>query len=205
MRVAWLVVVLALIVAAGPLLWLWPSRRDRLLVDLRGAARGAGLAVELASVPKLNAAAAERVSAGGKRKRPRTPCAAYRLALTEPLPLAPKWLLLKTEAATGADAGADASADAGADAGVPVAGWTLVDRRGGAPDCAGYWRQVGAVANALPGGCLAVAAGDRHVSWLGRETLDGATPAEVVSGIRDRLEALAALQARFAATATDGD
>lgn len=197
MRVAWLVVVLALIVAAGPLLWLWPSRRDRLLADLRGAARGAGLAVELASVPKLNAAAAERVSAGGKRKCPRTPCAAYRLALAEPLPLAPKWLLLKIEAATGADAGADA--------GAPVAGWTLVDRRGGALDCAGYWRQVGAVANALPGGCLAVAAGDRHVSWLGRETLDGATPAEVVSGIRDQLEALAALQARFAETATDGD
>lgn len=191
MRVAWLVIVLALIVAVGPLLWLWPSRRDRSLAELRGAARGAGLAVELASVPKLNAAAAERVSAGGKRKHPRTPCAAYRLALAEPLPLAPKWLLLKTKAAT------VAAAD------VPVAGWTLVDRRDGAPDCASYWRQVGAVADALPGGCLAVAAGDRHVSWLGRETLDGATPAEVVSGIRDRLEALAALQARFAAA--DGD
>ena len=87
---------LAIVVAAGPILWLLPSKRDKRLAELRAAARRAGLVVEIVAVPKLDADASERVSAGGVARHATIDCAAYRLPLPRPLTAAPHWQLLKS-------------------------------------------------------------------------------------------------------------
>ena len=43
----WLLIILVLVVAFGPVLWLVPSKRDKRLAALRSRARSAGLIVEM--------------------------------------------------------------------------------------------------------------------------------------------------------------
>lgn len=173
----WLLTALVLIGVIGPVFWLLPSKRQRQVGRLRAAARRAGLVVELARLPKIDARAHERVTAAGVAKEPVTACVAYRLPLLEPAPAAPAWRLHRT----GADDG-------------PVAGWTLQDDAAPATTPACYWRRVGAVANDLPGGCLAVEADAAHVAWYGTEHCADLFPDAVATAIHAGLTALAALQ-----------
>ena len=175
----WVIIAVALVAVGGPVFWLLPSPRERRKALLRTEARRAGLVVELASLDKPDATPAERVSAGGVRRQPKVWCAAYRLALPEPLGDGRGWLLRKTSA--------------GAEEQV-VPGWLRSGRPNGLPDDAGYWRRVAAVADAMPGGCVGLEAHARWVSWYGRETLGDATVEQVVAGIRAGLETLAGLR-----------
>jgi hypothetical protein len=79
----WLIIVLILVVVIGPVMYLVPTAADKRLTNLRAAARGQGLNVQITSVPKLDPASHERVTAGGKRQDPRIQCAAYHLPLGE--------------------------------------------------------------------------------------------------------------------------
>ena len=106
---SWLIITVVLLIAFGPVLWLIPSQRDKRLAALRLAARQAGLNVEIEHLPKLNASAEERVSAGGVIRDPVVECAAYSHMLERRLYLLPHWRLLK-----------DAQGDDG-----PVPGWTF--------------------------------------------------------------------------------
>jgi len=81
----WLIVLLVLVIAVGPVMYLVPTAADKRLGGLREAARRLGLTVQLTSVPKLDPASHERVSAGGKSREPRLHCVAYRLALGDSL------------------------------------------------------------------------------------------------------------------------
>jgi hypothetical protein len=72
----WLIIGLILLAAFGPVLWLVPSRKDRHLSALREQARLEGLVVELRRLPKLQPSAHERVTAGGRVKKPVQECAA---------------------------------------------------------------------------------------------------------------------------------
>ena len=179
--VTWLVVAVVLIALAGPVFWLLPSERERQLARLRAEARRAGLVVELASVPKLDAPAEEKVSAGGVVREAKVDCAVYRLPMTDAPPDAPRWLLLK---GSPADTAATET---------PVPGWALGEMQVHPPATRTYWRAVAAVANELPGGCVAVEADRRRVAWYGSERLEGAAAEVVVAGIRDGLAALARL------------
>ena len=166
-----------LVAAVGPIFWLLPSKRDRVQGQLRSAARHAGLVVEIAHLPKVDAGAEERVSAGGKPRDPTIDCVAYRLALPRPMPDAPAWLLLRSDRENRY-----------------LTGWTTLSPPSRLPAVqAAYWRDVGAVLNGLPGGCTAVAADTRYVSWYGRERLDGDSPERVVAGIREGLQAIGKL------------
>ncbi len=77
----WLILLLALVVVIGPVLYLVPSEKDKRLSKLRELARTQGLSVKLSQVAKLDPQADERVSAGGVIKRPSTSCVAYQLPL----------------------------------------------------------------------------------------------------------------------------
>lgn len=189
----WVIVVLALIGVVGPLLWLLPSKRERQVGALRTAARGAGLVVELASVPKQGAKAHERVSAGGVPKEAKILCAAYRLPLPERSPAAPRWFLLK------APGGSDHSAGA---AEALVAGWALRASASNAPKSPEYWRRVAALVNELPAGCVAVEADDAQVAWYGRERVGDLEVDAVAAAIHRGLAALAALQREYAKRAS---
>ena len=75
----WLIIILILVVAIGPVLYLLPNAREKRLIVLREQARHAGLAVQITSVPKLDPAAHERVSAGAKTLQPKQLCTAYKM------------------------------------------------------------------------------------------------------------------------------
>ena len=97
----WLIILVILLVAFGPVLWLVPSKRDRRLTRLRAQARAEGLIVELKSVPKLNPAAHERVSAGGRIRDPKIECATYQQPLTRKTEYLPGWCLLRNPGSPG--------------------------------------------------------------------------------------------------------
>jgi hypothetical protein len=87
----WVIIIVVLVVAFGPILWLVPSRRDRRLAAMRQRAAQCGLVVELARLPKAHAEPSERVTSGGRIKEPVIECAAYRLVLQESLRELPPW------------------------------------------------------------------------------------------------------------------
>ncbi len=173
----WIVVGVIVIAAIGPLFWLLPSKRDRLLGELRTEARHLGLVVEVTRLPKIDASAEERVSSGGVAREATIECAAYRLALPKRLPHAPRWLLFKSGREN-----------------QHLPGWTSLAPPTGLPATQqAYWQEVGALVDSLPGGCIAVEAAVRHMTWYGRERVDGAAAREVVEGIRHGLTALGEL------------
>ena len=99
----WLLIVLVLVVAFGPVLWLVPSKRDKRLSALRSRARSEGLIVEMRRIPKPNPAAEERVSAGGKVRDPVIECASYGLPLSRGLKYLPTWRVVRKPAEEGPD------------------------------------------------------------------------------------------------------
>ncbi len=184
----WIIIGVVLVAAVGPIFWLLPSKRDRLQSDMRAAARQAGLAVEVAALPKVDARAEERVSAGGKARDATIDCVAYRLALPRRMPNAPAWLLLKADRENRY-----------------LKGWTTLSPPSRLPARqATYWQQIGDLVGALPGGCAAVEADTRYVSWYGRERLDDTSAEAVVRGIRDGLAAIVELHGNLDNDARDG-
>lgn len=77
----WFIILLALGVAIGPILYLMPSDRDRYLTSLRALARKQGYTVQLDKVLKLDPTDNERVTAGGGVRHPALSCARYQLPL----------------------------------------------------------------------------------------------------------------------------
>lgn len=181
MPLVWIVIALVLIVVVGPIFWLLPSKRDRRVAQLRTAARGAGLVVEVVALPKVDAAVHERVSAGGAPRSPNIDCAAYRLLLAKPLHGAPCWRLLKSERERGA-----------------LPGWVARQPRNLPMPVDDYWRQVGSVVDALPGGCVGVEANEQAIAWFGKERLGESSPQALVEEIRAGLDVIAKNHAALA-------
>lgn len=177
----WIVIALVLIAAVGPVFYLMPSKSSRRQAALRTAARQAGLVVEVGSVPKLDADAAERVSSGGTPRDAKVDCAVYRLPLARRLLQAPRWMLLKS---TRENRFLD--------------GWTTLTPPVAVPvDGAAYWREIGRTIDALPGNCVAVEAGRQALSWYGTERIGDADPDTLAHAIRDGLERLAEVHERI--------
>ena len=99
----WLLIVLVLVVAFGPVLWLVPSKRDKRLSALRSRARSEGLIVEMRRIPKPDPAPEERVSAGGKVREPVLECASYGLPFARGLKYLPAWRVVRKAAEDGPD------------------------------------------------------------------------------------------------------
>jgi len=93
--VTWILIVVVLVIAFGPVLWLVPSRRDRRLTALRARARSEGLLVDIRRLPKRDASPEERVSAGGAVRAPVVECAAYGRMFRKKLRYLPGWRLLR--------------------------------------------------------------------------------------------------------------
>lgn len=91
----WLLIVVILLVAVGPLLWLRPTPRERRLAGLRTQARQDGLRVEMRRYPKLDLAPEDRVTAGGRPLSPELEAAVYLQPLPERLRRLPGWRVLR--------------------------------------------------------------------------------------------------------------
>ena len=75
-------------------------------------------------------------------------------------------------------------------------GWTtLRPPRSVPPNAADYWRRIGAVLDALPGGCLGVDANEEAIAWLGQEQPGDSSPDALVRDVRQGLEAIAEIHA----------
>jgi len=94
-NLVWLLIVVILLVAFGPILWLRPTARDRRLTGLRAAGRKAGLRVEMRRYPKLDRAPEERVTAGGKPISSELEAAVYLQPLDPKLRHLPAWRVLR--------------------------------------------------------------------------------------------------------------
>ena len=92
----WVVIVLALALAFGPVLYLLPTRKDRRLAAMRLEARRLGLLVELKPVRKLDAQAEERVTAAGKRRSPVHSSVVYAMTMRGSLDRVRPWRLLRS-------------------------------------------------------------------------------------------------------------
>jgi hypothetical protein len=89
--VVWLVIVLILIVAFGPILWLMPSRKERRLAALRQRAYQRGMRVDLRRLPGRDIAPEDRVTAGGRALDTTREYAAYVMPLEARLRMLPGW------------------------------------------------------------------------------------------------------------------
>jgi hypothetical protein len=67
----WLIIIVALFAAFGPLLWMMPSRADRRLAKMRARARTHGIHVEITQLDDLDAEPQARVTSGGVKLEPR--------------------------------------------------------------------------------------------------------------------------------------
>ena len=157
-----IIIVGVLIVAFGPILHLLPSKRDRHLAALRTEARRLGLTVELKSVRNPDAAATERVTAGGQLRTPMLACTRYALTLDRMPAQGRPWRLLRSARGWIADEGTDLSA--------------------------GWLGQLRPLIETLPEDVVAVDFGGRSVGcyWLERP----ASQTDAVAGINSALASI---------------
>lgn len=182
----WVIVVVLLLVAFGPVLWLLPSATDKRLARMRARARALGLLVEMTSVKKRDAQPSERVSASGKLKIATVPCAAYRQSFVRPIKHLPAWKLDRSdESSTG-----------------PIAGWVWDVPPVGMEDQS-FFGDLQTIVQRLPADALALEVTRLDVAcyWLESATADSAETAvdslhsmlsgcaEVVTRLNDRIEA----------------
>ena len=112
--------------------------------------------VNSVSLPKVDSRPEERVSAGGKRRKPTLLCCAYTLPSYEIDPITPTWQLIRS-----------------ANSAVPFKGWEF---SGGLPvhvqlSNTEYWDEIRKFIENSPPNCLAVASEPTGVSWIGQEQI----------------------------------
>lgn len=188
----WLIIAAVLLIAFGPVLWLIPSRRDKRLAALRLAARQAGLNVEIEQLPKLNASAEDRVSAGGVIRDPVVDCAAYSHILSRRLHLLPRWRLLK-----------DSEGHDG-----PVVGWTFnpVPERAN-PYWPRLWACFSELFEMLPADAVGLALEERTIFlyWLESPAFDTEFVARLAQCFRELGARLEDLESQIEAELADAD
>jgi hypothetical protein len=190
MSLTWVIIVVALVAAFGPLLWMMPSRSDRRLSKMRTRARSHGIQVEITQIEDLAAEPHERVNSAGVKLEPKVMCAAYRLGMRQLARAAPQWKILRTAAAN-----PDAK-------GGPIAGWIWATKPVG--DSA-YWQQVGGVLREVPPDTLACAADASEVSCWWRERATAEDAEASVDRMYSLLQNLAEIQLLADAAATAAD
>ncbi len=181
---AWIVVALALILAFGPMLYLLPTRKDRRLAAMRMTARRLGLVVELKPVRKLDAAADERVSAGGIARSPVHQSVAYRLPLRKALSHIGPWRLLRSQRG----------------------GWQF-DVEFPVPGEADFLKALPPLEGLLPDDVVAVECVGRDLScyWLEQFPADGETVGALGATLSALAEQLIAKDEEIAARLTEAD
>ncbi len=182
----WLIIVLILIAAFGPMLWMLPSKSDRRLAKMRTRARVHGMQVEMTQLPDVAAPHTARVTAGAQRREPVVACAVYRLGARQLARAAPRWKILRNPALVGA----------------PVDGWQWDGEPSGD---AHYWREVAEVVRELPDDALACAADASEVACWWRERASAETAIQVVDSLHATLVKLQEIQRAADAAATPDD
>jgi hypothetical protein len=180
---SWWLIPLLLVAAFGPVLWILPSRRDRLLAKLRSEARRRGLLVELTRLPDLAAPPEARVSAGGKPRAAMLSCTAYRQPLPRGVNHAPRWRLLALTPGVMPGIAPRSPRDAG-----PVPGWVF---DGAAAGDDRYWQECAKRLSRLPEVAIGVEADRNQVAVFWRERVNIEQIDSMLDSLVEALQGLA--------------
>lgn len=190
----WLLIILVLVVAFGPVLWLVPSKRDKRLSAMRSKARSAGLVVEMRRIPKPDPAPEERVSAGGKVRDPVLECASYGLPLSRGLKYLPGWRLVRKAAEEGPD---------------PFPDWQydLRPKGEGREFLDAVLQRTERLLAALPDDVAALEVGARMVLayWLEKPGSTAASVPDLAAALEEFADSLSALDREIEAARTSDD
>ncbi|MBV1906313.1 MAG: hypothetical protein KUG75_09575 [Pseudomonadales bacterium] len=153
----WIVIIIVLAAAFGPISRMMPTPRERQLSALRLKARSCGLVVEIRRLVYADPKPEHRVSAGGKLRDKARDCAAYSLFMDSPDREIPAWQLLKT---VEEDGYVDDS---------PIKGWKW-QVRAKMPQT--FWQAMKTHMASLPDDCLSleVSAGKVTCYWQEKTT-----------------------------------
>ena len=181
----WLIVTLGVLIAFGGIVYVLPSRNDRLRGNARLRARRVGMTVSSSTIPNLNAANVEKVTAGGRRRNPTHLGFVYFKNYLDDLDNLPNWQIVPNMDSTH-----------------PIAGWTLqpfvvdevfhLDNE--------YWRAIEDLCASAPRRCLGIRCNEIGVAWIGVEDLREHDVEGFVDDVEGFLDRLADLNTRHAAT-----
>ena len=161
-----------LLVGFGGIFYILPSKRQRQLSKCRLDARAFNFLVNSVSLPKVDSRPEERVSAGGKRRKPTLLCCSYTLPSYDIDPITPTWQLVRSENSV-----------------VPFKGWEF---SGGLPvhvqlSNKEYWDQIQEFIKNAPPKCLAVVSEPTGVSWIGQEQISDSIE-NFLSRLKDNMQ-----------------
>ena len=180
----WIIVGVILIAAFGPIFYLRPSPRDKQVAKARAAARQGGLIVEMGRLPKLDATAPEKVSAGGVARDASFEVATYRLRLPRSAVEPPIWKMVKCPV------------DVEPLVGDRVDGYRMLAVPKNVPDQASeYWSRVAALTRQAPDGTRGLEAHLEAVRWMGHEAQGEVDAEDFVHEVVEFLKAWAHLHA----------
>lgn len=153
----WIMLTTAMLIIFGGMLAVLPSKRERLIGQMRIEARKQGLHIGSESVRNVNAPMHERVTSGGRVKTPMIQCVVWGKHYTEEFAEIPTWRLLKSAKNKS-----------------PIAGYVadppLSDEQNQMDSS--YWSEIQKVLENLPGRLVAIQCTQQTVSWIGNETID---------------------------------
>jgi hypothetical protein len=187
---SWLIILVVLLAAFGPILWLVPSKRDRRLTAMRQQARQEGMTVEMRRLPKVDPLPEERVTAGGRVLQPVEDLAVYQWPLSRRIRHLPAWRLVRH------GQGIQALPD-----------WAFeIGRKPQHPQLDASLEVLGTLLAGLPEDVLAIECEDRQLSAYWKES-PGSGPAQVTEIARllaSASQALEALELKLEAEAEEG-
>ena len=140
------------------------------------------------SLAKVDSRPEERVSAGGKRRKPTLLCCSYTLPFYDIDPITPTWQLIRSENSV-----------------VPFKGWEFSD---GLPvhvqlSNYGYWDEIQKFIDNAPQKCLAVVSEPTGISWIGQEQISDSIET-FLSRLKDNMQEFQSLNQNVIRQVEDG-
>lgn len=161
------------LIVFGGVVRVLPSRRMRQIGNLRVAARKFNLEISLVQITDVNAALADRVTAGGVRQDPKKRCVAWSKRYPDEYSALPEWIsyALDEDESRETDWQLDVT---------KVPNGHLTDT---------YWAEVERIKKLFPSRCIALECSNTEVRWLGYEVIDS-TIDDFIHQIVQSLDAL---------------
>ena len=155
-QVVFILVSIVFLIVFGGIVSILPSRRARQIGNLRIAARKYNMETSIVQIADVNAALADRVSAGGIRQDPKKRCVAWSKRYPDEFTALPEWMsyvLVEDESRETT--------------------WQIdvtKEPTGHLSDT--YWAEVDRIKELLPSRCIALECTNTEVRWLGYEVIN---------------------------------
>ena len=170
----WIMLTTAALLVFGGLLAVLPSKRERQIGQMRIEARKQGIHIGSDTLPNVNAPLVERVTSGGKIRKPTIQCVVWGKHYSDDSATFPSWRLLKSDKGNTPIEGFEAN---------PPLDNTQSSLNGS------YWISVQEVLDSIPKEIAALQCTPQSVAWIGVERLDS-SPDEFICQMSTALDRL---------------